>query len=241
VHAGQRGFRLLDANRHAVSGRLSVDGNSGTVPSAFAGEGYGTACEGSDGRSSGRWISTKLAGRDSLGVGACRGQVWDFIRSQPGLSTDGHNVFLYHHPKQPGGPILCEFGVEVTRTFENAGEVYATETPGGEAAVAVHRGPYNRVGSLRNWSGTPLRALTQNIATQATGAVLCCGPHCSKLCPNLKGENSKAALSIGLRRFVDAWSARWNIVAETDGPTVHILPQCSVSCLSATPLRLSSI
>ena len=72
-------------------------------------------------------------------------KVGDFIRSQPGLWTDGHNVFLYHHPKQRGAPILCDFGVEVTRTFETAGEVYATETPAGEAAVAIHRGPYNRM------------------------------------------------------------------------------------------------
>lgn len=50
-------------------------------------------------------------------------KVWDFIRSQPGLWTDGHNVFLYHHPKQPGAPILCDFGVEVTRSFETVGEV----------------------------------------------------------------------------------------------------------------------
>jgi hypothetical protein len=49
---------------------------------------------------------------------------------------------LYHHPTQPGATILCDFAVEVTRTFETAGEVYATETPGGEVAVAVHRGPY---------------------------------------------------------------------------------------------------
>lgn len=72
-------------------------------------------------------------------------KVWEFIRSQPGLWIDGHNIFLYHHANQPSGPMLCDFGVEVTRTFETAGEVYATETPGGEAAVAVHRGPYNRM------------------------------------------------------------------------------------------------
>jgi len=42
-------------------------------------------------------------------------------------------------------PILCDFGVEVTRAFETAGEVHATETPSGEAAVAVHRGPYHRM------------------------------------------------------------------------------------------------
>ncbi len=72
-------------------------------------------------------------------------QVWAFLRSRQGLRTDGHNIFLYHRPKQAGEPILCEFGVEVTRAFETEGEVYATETPAGEAAVAVHRGPYNRM------------------------------------------------------------------------------------------------
>jgi effector-binding domain-containing protein len=72
-------------------------------------------------------------------------KVWDFIRSQPGLWTDGHNVFVYHESKPPGGPLLCDFGVEVTRTFEAVGEVHATVTPGGEAAVAVHRGAYDRM------------------------------------------------------------------------------------------------
>ena len=72
-------------------------------------------------------------------------KVWKFIRSQPGLRTDGHNIFLRHHPNRAGAPILCDFGVEVTRTFDTAGEVYATETPAGEAAVAVHRGPYSTV------------------------------------------------------------------------------------------------
>ena len=70
-------------------------------------------------------------------------KVWAFIRSQSGLWTDGHNVFLYHHSAHPDAPILCDFGVEITRTFATAGEVYATETPEGEAAVAVYRGPYD--------------------------------------------------------------------------------------------------
>src|SRR5580704_16702790 len=82
-------------------------------------------------------------------------KVWAFLRGQPGLRTDGHNIFLYHHPN------VCDFGVEVTRTFETAGEVYATETPGGEAAVAVHRGPYNRLNethdAIRNWMATNRR------------------------------------------------------------------------------------
>jgi hypothetical protein len=81
------------------------------------------------------------------------GKVWEFIRSQPGLWTNGHNVFLYRHPQQPGAPILCDFGVEVTRAFETAGEVHATETPEGEAAVAVHRGPYNRMNEAHNAIG----------------------------------------------------------------------------------------
>lgn len=87
--------------------------------------------------------------------GRALGKVWGFIRNEPGLRTDGHNIFLYRHPTQPGAPILCEFGVEVTRTFDGPGEVHATETPGGEAAVAVHRGPYNRMNethdAIRKW------------------------------------------------------------------------------------------
>ena len=85
--------------------------------------------------------------------GPALGKVWEFIRSEPGLWTDGHNVFLYHHSKQPGAPMLCDFGVEVTRTFAAAGEVYPTETPAGEAAVAVHRGPYNRMNEAHNAIG----------------------------------------------------------------------------------------
>ena len=34
--------------------------------------------------------------------GPALGKVWEFIRSHPGLRTDGHNIFLYHHPTQPG-------------------------------------------------------------------------------------------------------------------------------------------
>jgi len=82
-------------------------------------------------------------------------KVWKFIRTQPALRTDGHNIFLYHHPTQPGAPLLCDFGVEVTRTFETVGEVYATETPEGEAAVAVYRGPYDCMNeaheAIRKW------------------------------------------------------------------------------------------
>ena len=87
--------------------------------------------------------------------GPAVGKVWEFTRSQPGLWTVGHNIFLYHHPAEPDAPIQCDFGVEVTRVFETAGEVYSTETPAGEAAAAVHRGPYSRMNeahdAIRKW------------------------------------------------------------------------------------------
>ncbi len=62
-------------------------------------------------------------------------QVWAFLRSQPGLRTDGHNIFVYHHPAGDGAPVQAEFGVEVTREFAASGEVRPVWTPGGEAAV----------------------------------------------------------------------------------------------------------
>src|SRR5579884_2945775 len=82
--------------------------------------------------------------------GPAVGLVWDFLRSQPGLWTDGHNIFVYHHATHPDAPLLCDFGVEVTRHFDSVGEVYATETPGGEAAVVIHRGPYDRLNEAYN-------------------------------------------------------------------------------------------
>ncbi len=72
-------------------------------------------------------------------------QVWEFLRTQPGLRSDGHNVFLYHHPARRDLPMDVDFGVEVTRAFESSGEVYATETPAGMVALAVHAGSYDRL------------------------------------------------------------------------------------------------
>lgn len=88
--------------------------------------------------------------------------VWSFLRSQPGLWQTGHNVFLYHRPARPEGLILCDFGVEVVRPFAPAGEVYATETPGGQAAVSVHRGPYARLAETHQAITTWL-ALSQRV------------------------------------------------------------------------------
>jgi effector-binding domain-containing protein len=83
-------------------------------------------------------------------------KVWEFLRIQPGLHTDGQNVFLYHHPARRDLPMDVDFGVEVVRAFESAGEVFATETPAGEAAVAVHAGAYDRINethdAIHAWS-----------------------------------------------------------------------------------------
>src|ERR1700683_3339478 len=72
-------------------------------------------------------------------------QVRDFLRAKPGLRTDGHNVFLYHHPARRDMPMNVDFGVEVVRAFEPEGEVHAVETSAGEAAVGVHVGSYDRI------------------------------------------------------------------------------------------------
>ena len=50
-------------------------------------------------------------------------QVWAFLRTQPGLRTDGHNIFLYHHPERRGDAMDVDFGVQVVRPFAPSGEV----------------------------------------------------------------------------------------------------------------------
>jgi len=49
-----------------------------------------------------------------------------------------------------------DFGVQVTQTFERSGEVFATETPAGKVAAAVHVGPYERLGethqAIHSWA-----------------------------------------------------------------------------------------
>lgn len=72
-------------------------------------------------------------------------QVWEFLRKSPGLRTDGHNIFLYHHPPDRQMPMDVDFGVEVTRSFERSGEVFSTEVPAGKVATVLHVGPYQRM------------------------------------------------------------------------------------------------
>ena len=72
-------------------------------------------------------------------------KVWEFLRQNPGLRTDGHNIFLYHHPANRQLPMEVDFGVEVVRPFLASGEVYFTQTPAARVAAALHVGPYERM------------------------------------------------------------------------------------------------
>ena len=72
-------------------------------------------------------------------------RVWEFLRQHPELRSDGHNIFLYHHPTARNLPMDVDFGVEVVRPFERTGEVYLAETPAGTIASALHVGPYDRM------------------------------------------------------------------------------------------------
>jgi len=67
-------------------------------------------------------------------------KVWAFLRRHDGLRTDGHNIFVYHHPVEPGAPMEVDFGVEVSRPFAGANEVVFTHTPAGQVASTVHIG-----------------------------------------------------------------------------------------------------
>ena len=56
-------------------------------------------------------------------------RVWAYLRTNPSLRTDGHNVSLYRHPESREVLMDVDFGVEVARSFERSGEVRETDTP----------------------------------------------------------------------------------------------------------------
>jgi effector-binding domain-containing protein len=84
-------------------------------------------------------------------------QVYAFLRTSDVQQT-GHNVMLY----KDGVPTV-EVGVEVDGPFPPAGEVVPSVLPAGEAAMALHVGPYDRLGDAHDavhaWSRATGRAL----------------------------------------------------------------------------------
>jgi effector-binding domain-containing protein len=71
--------------------------------------------------------------------------VWEFLGHHEGLRTDGHNCFLYHHPAPGEAAMVVDFGVQVIRPFQDAGEVVCTETPAGEVVMTTHIGSYGKL------------------------------------------------------------------------------------------------
>jgi effector-binding domain-containing protein len=82
-------------------------------------------------------------------------EVWAFLRGNPGLLSDGHNIFYYNHDGANAAGLDVHFGVEVTRRFAGHGPVSCVETPSGRAATTVHRGAYDGLGAaheaIRRW------------------------------------------------------------------------------------------
>jgi effector-binding domain-containing protein len=82
--------------------------------------------------------------------------VWAFLRQNPGLRSNGHNIFLYHLLAKGESTMVVDFGVEVTRAFAQSGDVVSTETPAGRVASALHLGPYERLAethqAIRTWA-----------------------------------------------------------------------------------------
>ena len=76
-------------------------------------------------------------------------EVWAFLRTTPGLGSDGHNAFLYR-PNAGGVGLTVEIGVQVTGSFEAAGRVVPSKLPAGEAATTVHSGPPAQVGAAHD-------------------------------------------------------------------------------------------
>jgi len=71
--------------------------------------------------------------------------VWEFLRRHEGLRTDGHNCFVYHHPAPGETAMVVDFGVQVIRPFQDAGEVVCTETPAGQVVMTTHIGSYGKL------------------------------------------------------------------------------------------------
>jgi len=84
-------------------------------------------------------------GRVGQYFGASLDKVWQFLRRNPGLRTDGHNFFLYHHVGCDAQFLSIDFGVQVVRSFEQQQDVCCVTTPAGEAVMALHRGSYDKL------------------------------------------------------------------------------------------------
>jgi effector-binding domain-containing protein len=80
-------------------------------------------------------------------------KVWSFLRggAPEGLYQQGHNIMLYKDDVPN-----VEVGVQVSGSFDPAGDVVASALPGGLVATATHTGPIAGIGDthqvVREWS-----------------------------------------------------------------------------------------
>jgi effector-binding domain-containing protein len=75
------------------------------------------------------------------------GAVWDFLRKNRGLRTDGHNVALYWDEH---GDLSVEAGVQVVRSFIATDTVVPSTTPAGRVATTAYFGPYHEIGTAHD-------------------------------------------------------------------------------------------
>ena len=68
---------------------------------------------------------------------------WTFLRKNPDLRRDGHNVAIY---RNDSGEVSVEVGVQVVRPFDPTEAVVCSSTPAGTVATAAHFGPYSELG-----------------------------------------------------------------------------------------------
>jgi effector-binding domain-containing protein len=72
---------------------------------------------------------------------------WAFIRQNPDLRRDGHNVALYRN--EPIGTSV-EVGIQIVRAFEPTDLVVCSSTPAGTVAMTSHFGPYSALGGAHS-------------------------------------------------------------------------------------------
>jgi effector-binding domain-containing protein len=88
--------------------------------------------------------------------------VWEFLGSHKDLRTEGHNCFVYHHPARGEATMVVDFGVQVIRPFQDAGEVVCSATPAGEVAITTHIGSYGKLAAaheaINSWRAATGRA-----------------------------------------------------------------------------------
>lgn len=70
-------------------------------------------------------------------------RVYMVVRAGKVVQT-GHNIFIFRDGSKDS--VTVEVGVEVSSAFESIDGVLSVVTPAGEAASAVHKGPYSGLG-----------------------------------------------------------------------------------------------